>query len=180
MDSIFHFFFFKVFVVFIPLVQNKYCLILISILCFVFFLFVLIFYLLLSFNLVYILYILSLLLFLYIAYVPLNVPPSAPSSSSCLCLTLCCSQRPPVSQAAKGTPLPSLQRLHDLQTQNPLLQKSKARGKLRSELSRTRYPYYSCCTNSYWKKSLILSCCFSFTYICLFFVCLFLIFFVFL
>lgn len=65
--------------------------------------------------------ILSLLHLLYVAYVPFNIPPSAPSSSPFLWLTLCCSQRPPVSQAAQGTPLPSLQRVHDLQTQNPLL-----------------------------------------------------------
>ena len=86
---------------------------------FVFYLFILVF-------------ILSLLHLLYVAYVPFNIPPSAPSSSPCLCLTLCCSQRPPVSQAAKGTPLPSLQRVHDLQTQNPLLQEPKARGKFSS------------------------------------------------
>lgn len=72
---------------------------------------------------------LSLLHLLHVAYVPFNIPPSASPSSPCLCLTLCCSQRPPVSQAAKGTPLPSLQRVHDLQTQNPLLQEPKARGK---------------------------------------------------
>lgn len=77
-------------------------------------------------------FILSLLHLLHVAYVPFNIPPSAPSSSPCLCLTLCCSQRPPVSQAAKGTPLPSLQRVHDLQTQNPLLQEPKARGKFSS------------------------------------------------
>lgn len=66
---------------------------------------------------------------LHVAYVPFNIPPSASPSSPCLCLTLCCSQRPPVSQAAKGTPLPSLQRVHDLQTQNPLLPEPKAWGK---------------------------------------------------
>lgn len=75
---------------------------------------------------------LSLLHLLHVAYVPFNIPPSASPSPPCLCLTLCCSQRPPVSQAAKGTPLPSLQRVHDLQTQNPLLQEPKARGKFRS------------------------------------------------
>lgn len=72
---------------------------------------------------------LSLLHLLHVAYVPFNIPPSASPSSPCLFLTLRCSQRPPVSQAAKGTPLPSLQRVHDLQTQNALLQEPKAWGK---------------------------------------------------
>lgn len=92
----------------------KYYLMLIFVLCLIF---------------LFLIFTLSLLHLLHVAYVPFNIPPSASPTSPCLCLTLCCSQRPPVSQAAKGTPLPSLQRVHDLQTQNPLLQEPKAWGK---------------------------------------------------
>lgn len=92
----------------------KYYLMLIFVLCLIF---------------SFLVFTLSLLHLLYIAYVPFNIPPPASPAPPRLCLTLCCSQRPPVSQAAKGTPLPSLQRVHDLQTQNPLLQEPKARGK---------------------------------------------------
>ena len=70
-------------------------------------------------------------LLLLVAYVPVNVPPPAPTCPPSLipALTLCCSQRPPVSQAAKGAPLPPPQRLHDLQTQNALPPEPEARGK---------------------------------------------------
>lgn len=66
-----------------------------------------------------------------VAYVPVNVPPPAPTCPPSLipALTLCCSQRPPVSQAAQGAPLPPPQRLHDLQTQNALPPEPEARGK---------------------------------------------------
>lgn len=97
----------------------------------------------LCFIFLFLVFILSLLHLLYVAYVPFNIPPSAPSSSPCLCLTLCCSQRPPVSQAAKGTPLPSLQRVHDLQTQNPLLQEPKARGKFSSGYLSLSFSFFS-------------------------------------
>lgn len=68
---------------------------------------------------------------LLVAYVPVNVPPPAPTCPPSLipALTLCCSQRPPVSQAAQGAPLPPPQRLHDLQTQNALPPEPEARGK---------------------------------------------------
>lgn len=68
---------------------------------------------------------------LLVAYVPVNVPPPAPTCPPSLIptLTLCCSQRPPVSQAAQGAPLPPPQRLHDLQTQNALPPEPEARGK---------------------------------------------------
>ena len=70
-------------------------------------------------------------LLLLVAYVPVNVPPPAPTCPPSLipALTLCCSQRPPVSQAAQGAPLPPPQRLHDLQTQNALPPEPEARGK---------------------------------------------------
>lgn len=60
----------------------------------------------------------SPLLLFMVAYVPVNIPPPAPTCPPSLipALTLCCSQRPPVSQAAKGAPLPPPQRLHELQT----------------------------------------------------------------
>lgn len=66
-----------------------------------------------------------------VAYVPVNVPPPAPTCPPSLipALTLCCSQRPPVSQAAQGAPLPPPQRLHGLQTQNALPPEPEARGK---------------------------------------------------
>lgn len=68
---------------------------------------------------------------LLVAYVPVNVPPPAPTCPPSLIptLTLCCSQRPPVSQAAQGAPLPPPQRLHGLQTQNALPPEPEARGK---------------------------------------------------
>lgn len=73
----------------------------------------------------------SRLLLLLVAYVPVNIPPPAPTCPPSLipALTLCCSQRPPVSQAAQGAPLPPPQRLHDLQTQNALPPEPEARGK---------------------------------------------------
>lgn len=66
-----------------------------------------------------------------VAYVLVNIPPSAPTRppSLVLALTLCCSQWPPVSQAAQGAPLPPPQRLHDLQTQNAVSPEPEARGK---------------------------------------------------
>lgn len=66
-----------------------------------------------------------------IAYVPVNVAPPAPTCPPSLipALTLCCSQRLPVSQAAQGAPLPPPQRLHGLQTQNALPPEPEARGK---------------------------------------------------
>lgn len=66
-----------------------------------------------------------------VAYVPVNVPPPAPTCPPSLipALTLCCSQRLPVSQAAQGAPLPPPQRLHGLQTQNALPAEPEARGK---------------------------------------------------
>lgn len=66
-----------------------------------------------------------------VAYVPVNVPPPAPTCPPSLipALTLCCSQRLPVSQAAQGAPLPPPQRLHGLQTQNALPPEPEARGK---------------------------------------------------
>lgn len=68
---------------------------------------------------------------LLVAYVPVNVPPPAPTCPPSLipALTLCCSQRLPVSQAAQGAPLPPPQRLHGLQTQNALPPEPEARGK---------------------------------------------------
>ncbi|XP_069024730.1 formin-binding protein 1 isoform X12 [Embiotoca jacksoni] len=54
-------------------------------------------------------------------------PPTRPPSLI-PALTLCCSQRPPVSQAAQGAPLPPPQRLHDLQTQNALPPEPEARA----------------------------------------------------
>lgn len=68
---------------------------------------------------------------LLVAYVPVNVPPPAPTCppSFIPALTLCCSQRPPVSQSAQGAPLPPPQRLHGLQTQNAMPPEPEARGK---------------------------------------------------